>query len=96
MQEFPIKQFVKEFKADTNARPRLEDQINDFMDEWREENVGNLRIADFGTIERIYPGDQTRGSFLIVVFEWWPLSKEQAENIELMNLAKERSHGGGG
>ena len=90
MQQFPIKQFVKEFKADTMVRPSVAFQINEFMSDWKKNHVGNLKIADMHSIDRIYPGDQKKGTWVFVVFEWWPLSKEQAENIELLNLAKER------
>lgn len=91
----PIKQFVKEFRADTMVRPTIDVQINGFMEDWREKHVGHLKIASMYAIDRIFPGDQKKGTWMYVVFEWWPLTQEEAENIQLLNLAKERDHGGG-
>ena len=86
----PIKQFTKEFRISTMDNRNLDVQINEFMDEWRKENTGNLAIESIYTIEWIYPGDQKKGTRLMVVFNWFPLTDAQAENIQLLNLARER------
>lgn len=92
MQEFPIKQIVQEFAAPTQ-RSVLDNEINDFIDEWSKDHAGNLRIASMHTIDKIYPGDQKKGTWVVVVFDWYPLTEEQRSLQLAMAIARDRGEG---
>ena len=94
----PISQFTKQFKAGATypegydwgghgiGKPKQVDEcINEFIDQWEDENCGHLKIA------HIFPHDKAliggSESYLIVVFEHWPMSNEERHAMVLQQSA---------
>ncbi len=69
-------EITAEFNCASNST-KVNVQINEFMDEWGEENMGHLTVNGLHGFDKIYPGDQLKGSFVLVVFEINPPSEAE-------------------
>jgi hypothetical protein len=89
----PLNQFTKQFKAgaiypegyDYGGRgigkpKQVDERINDFIEEWGKENCGHLKIAHICPHDKQLIGGAE--SYLIVVFEHWPLTNEELNSFE--------------
>ena len=75
-----MNQITKEWYCGSmQRREPLDEMINEFMEEWSEENMGHLTVNGVHEFGRIYPGDGKRADWVLVVFDVNPPSEFEIE-----------------